>query len=133
MSKLVSTFVLVWIIILAACTPVPIATPGPTATRTPSPLTPAPHDNVGPTVTPIPFKQIIDLSPDTPIEDEATIILRKSNGDFWKILVTPEQIQDRQLSPQLSQQLGLTAADEIIDIAPPASMMGHRPPANPTD
>ena len=104
------------------------------ATRTPPPLMSAPDDKVGPTVTPLPFKQVIDVDPDAAVEDELTIIIRKENGDFWEIFASPNQFQDGKLLPQLSRlypELGLTSADRIFDVAPPASLMGKRPPGPP--
>ncbi|NOZ73163.1 MAG: hypothetical protein GXP38_14870 [Chloroflexi bacterium] len=104
------------------------------ATRTPSPLMFAPDDKVGPTVTPLPFKQVIDVNPNTAVEDEITIIIRKENGDFLEVFASPNQFRDGELLPQLSRlypKLGLTSADKIFDIAPPASLMGKRPPVPP--
>ncbi len=107
----------------------------PIPTRTPDPRTPAPNDVVGPTVTPIPVKQTIDVDPAMPDREKMMIIIRKGNGDFIRIWASPERFQYDQLISQLGRllpELGLSPSDEVFFSAPPAIMMGKRPPAPPS-
>ncbi|RUA16594.1 MAG: hypothetical protein DSY55_03795 [Clostridia bacterium] len=106
----------------------------PAPTRTPNPLTPASDDRVGPTVTPLPIKQVIDIDPDIPNREKITIIIQRENGDFIQIWASSERFQDDQVISRLGQllpELGLTSSDKVFDIAPPASLMGKEPPGLP--
>jgi hypothetical protein len=107
------------------------AVPG--ATRTPSPDEKAPDDIIFATVTPIPFKEVIDRSNEPLPESEKCIfVVRKENGDYIKILFAPGQLEDLQKDRDLTSVLGLSSHDEIVNFIPPAKlMMKERPRSEP--
>lgn len=107
------------------CVPLP-----PTPTYDLRPRTPTPNlatqiyyrDNPIPiliTVTPIPTPHYIDLSPKLRYEDKMVARVYRCNG-IWD-----EYILDPAVFPNA---IPLSRGDIIYDSAPPASLMGQRPP-----
>jgi hypothetical protein len=101
------------------------------ATPTPAPNERRPDDVGPPTVTPIPFKEVIDKADGTiPEVEKVTIIVRKGNGDYVKILMSPQQLENAR-GKDLHSVLGLSPEDDI-DIIPPESLMRRQiPPPTP--
>lgn len=96
-------------------------------TRTPTPrfgeiTTPV----FSPSVTPIPYSKINDLSPRTADRDKANYAVYRCDGTFELFLVGSDLT-----SKTLTETLGLRPGDIILFGAPPASMMGHHPPTPP--
>jgi hypothetical protein len=104
----------------AYCVPIPReaqmnGTPTPTPNRysTPKP-------NFSPTVTPIPFAHIYDLSPELPLSEKSKTEIFRCNGMFDLYLAGP--------NVDVHQAIGLEDGDIILYSAPPASIMGIEPP-----
>ena len=101
-----------------------LAVPG--ATNTPRFDEYRPDDIGMPTVTPIPFKESIDLAKDIPITDKGRMIIRTKEGDYKEIFIDSAKLtglpEDRARA-----LLGLSAEDEIINVIPPQSLMGNIP------
>lgn len=100
----------------------------PGATPTPAPNEQRPYDVGPPTVTPIPFKTVIDLSSNPlPEAEKVVFIVRKENGEYIKILASPTQLEDLQ-GRDLHSFLGLSPKDEIVNLIPPESLMRRQIP-----
>jgi hypothetical protein len=87
------------------------------STATPSGLVTA-----GPTV-PIylpTLPPLTDLAPEVPLTDKTTIIIRHADGEYEAFLLTPDMVE-----AFLNQ---LPAGDQLDDLIPPQSLMGHEPP-----
>ncbi len=102
------------------CVPLPqeaqmIGTPTPTPNRF---STSTPYFR--PTVTPIPFAQTYDLSPELPLSEKSEIVIFRCNGAFDLYLAGP--------NVDIDQAIELEDGDIILGSSPPASLMGHEPP-----
>jgi len=112
------------------CVPLPRETrQSGSPTSTPFPLTSAmtitPNKfQVAPTVTPRVYANVFDLSPEVPLRDKWEYMVFRCDGTFDQFLVGPEIDFDPFLE--------LGPGDVIIDMIPPASLMGIEPP-EPTD
>jgi hypothetical protein len=80
---------------------------------------PTPAANI-PSVTPIPFKNTIDLSPDIAMSSKWETIVFRCDGSFDRYLTGPN------LDPRKAISLG--PGDVIILAIPPSSMMGVESP-----
>lgn len=90
----------------------------------PQESTPTPSGPVtaGPTV-PIylpTLPPLTDLAPEVPLTDKTTIIIQHADGEYEAFLLTPDMVE-----AFLNQ---LPTGDQLHDIIPPQSMMGHEPP-----
>jgi hypothetical protein len=96
-GALVLIFTVVWVV--GAQRPEPplplpareevVPTPEATRTRTPAPDEDASNDVLGPTVTPIPFKEVIDHAPkDVPDHEKVGFVIQKENGDYIRNHIT---------------------------------------------
>ena len=63
---------------------------------------------------------LTDQAPEVALTDKTTIIIRHANGEYEAFLLTPDMAE-----AFLNQ---LPAGDQLDDIIPPQSMMGHEPP-----
>lgn len=84
-----------------------------------------------PTVTPIPFKTVTDLSGSPlPEAEKVVFIVRKENGEYMKVLALPTQLEDLQ-GRDLHSFLGLSPKDEIVNLIPAESLIKEtNPPAH---
>jgi hypothetical protein len=101
------------------------------ATPTPAPNERRPDDVSPPTVTPIPFKEVIDKTDGTvPSTEEIEIIVHKGDGYYIKITMSEEQLNNLKAKDlkDLASLLGLSPKDEIIGISIPASLMMRQIP-----
>lgn len=73
-----------------------------------------------PTVTPRVYANIVDLSPEVPLRDKVEIVVFRCDGTFDQFLAGPEI--------DVYQYLNLGPGDVVINIVPPASLMGVEPP-----
>jgi len=93
-----------------------IAAPGATATA--SNEKDAADDKPQPTVTPIPFKEIIDRSAkETAEDDKMSYIIQRKDGSYVKILVSEKEMNETK-AEDLPATLGLEAEDQIFNIIP---------------
>jgi hypothetical protein len=76
-----------------------------------------------PTLTPIPFTHVIDLSPELPLEDKSELVVFRCDGTFDLYWGGPE------INMDLAVNLG--PGDVILSSSSPASLMGHHPPPPP--
>ena len=107
----------------ANCIPLPQETAiNSTLTPTPDRLT-SPMPNFRPTVTPRVYTNTFDLSPELPLQDKSEIVVFRCSGTFDLFLAGPEV--------DIDQRINLEPGDLIISSAPPASLMGHKPPEPP--
>ncbi len=99
----------------------------PNATATPQPDEKRPDDIPAPSVTPIPFKEVIDKSADgTAQEDKSEYIVRRANGDYVQIWTSAETFE-KQEGKTVEEILGLSKGDEIITAFPPLRLMQPPP------
>lgn len=94
--------------------------------RTPTPLLSefgTPPAVAAPTVTPLPISKKTDLAPSLAERDKAFVYVMRCRGEFELFLVPPDAF-----GKGISTTLSLQSGDVILSYAPPASMMGHRPP-----
>ncbi len=99
----------------------------PGATPTPRPDEQRPNDTLIP-VTPIPADHIIDKTGDqVPIAEKTMYVVRKKNGEYMKIFVAPEQFEEAQ-GQDIHSILELSEGDEIVNSAPPLSLMQRQIP-----
>jgi len=75
---------------------------------------------IAPSVTPRVYANIVDLSPDVPLRDKVEIVFFRCDGTFDQFLAGPEIDFD--------PFLNLGPGDVVINIVPPASLMGIEPP-----
>jgi len=87
------------------------STPTPSGPVTPGPTVPIYLPSLPP---------LTDLVPEVPLIDKSTIIILHADGEYEGFLLTPDMID-----AFLSQ---LPAGDQLDDIIPPQSLMGHEPP-----
>lgn len=112
------------------CVPLPReARQGGSPTSTPFPLTSAmtltPNKFlVAPTVTPRAYANVFDLSPEVPLRDKWEYVIFRCDGTFDQFFTGPEIDFDPFLE--------LGPGDVLINMIPPASLMGIEPP-EPTD
>ena len=92
-------------------------------------LVPSRHGTVfppPPTVTLLPLSKTTDLAPNLADQDKARIYVVHCNGAFELFLIGPT-------TAEISKTIPLQAGDTILDLVPPASSMGHRPPSGPVN
>jgi len=92
------------------------------AQRTSTPHSPAfqtPPAILVPSVTPLPFSQVIDLVPQLSENDKAKVYVRRADGTYVVFLARFEMD---------IAELPLRTGDVVIQKIPPASLMGHQPP-----
>lgn len=92
-----------------------------TATLTPTPARSAsavPSSRAS--VTPRVYANMIDLSPELPVEEKSQIIVFRCNGSFDHYFVGP--------NIDINSRIQLYPGDVIIQSIAPAMLMGHKPP-----
>lgn len=94
----------------------------PTLTSTPSGLVTlgSEEENIPSVSTPTPLLDVIDLAPELPEYDKATIIIEHPDRSHTKVLLVTDMVEE--FKNQLPE------GDKIVDIIPPQSLMGHEPP-----
>jgi len=75
----------------------------------------------GPTITPLPLSKVTDLAPELADRDKVYILVMRCEGTFELFLVSPSAAAD------ISQVVPLQPGDIILDVVPPASLMGPPP------
>lgn len=75
------------------------------------------------TVTPIPFTKTIDLDPSISMSDKLVIEIYRCNGTYEKWIVAKKT--------EIAS-IPMNVGDIILNIFPPASVMGRQPPPPPT-
>lgn len=78
------------------------------------------NNKIDQTVTPVPYKNVIDLDPLDTDEDKYQITVFRCNGDFDLFLVGMDRDFD--------ESFYLEEGDIIINSIPPLSLMGKQPP-----
>lgn len=91
-------------------------TPTPNAGQRFSFLTP----DLLPSVTPLPIDHNIDLNPEIPLVEKSEIIVYRCDGTYDRYYVGG--------NGDISSQLELREGDVILSSAPPAKLIGVRPP-----
>lgn len=109
-------------------------TPGPFVPPKPEDLVPPPDPPPpGPFVAPAPEDLVPhleptpstteDLAPQIDMKDKAVITVQLPNGKYKEIMLPPQAIE--------GFLRGMSKADRVMGVDPPASMMGHQPPPPP--
>jgi len=92
-------------------------------TRTPKPSEfGTPPVVAAPSVTPRPISRIVDLAPELPERDKATVYVRHPDGTYGLFLIN--------YNMNISE-LPLRTGDVVTKVVPPASLVGHKPPELP--
>ena len=76
---------------------------------------------LAPSVTPLPLSKITDLATDLPEKDKVHVYVMRCSGSFELFLLNPNM--------KIAAVVPLQPGDVILDWIPPASLLGHRPPA----
>jgi hypothetical protein len=79
--------------------------------------------DLAPSVTPRVYANIVDLSPEIPLQDKWETVVFRCDGTFDKFLAGP--------GIDVDQFLNLEPGDVVINTIAPASLMGHEPPEPP--
>lgn len=106
----------------ANCVPLPYSTRN-NFTGTPTPdraLGTVPPPNISPSVTPIVFTNTYDLDPSISQEDKSAVLVFRCNGSWDFYWLGPNRT---------FKSIPLEPGDYIWQVAPPASIMGKKPPA----
>ncbi len=104
----------------AHCVPIPrYPTPAGPPTATPDQFATS-GPNLSPTITPIPFAHIYNLSPEMPFEEQSIIVVFRCDGTFDLYGAGPEI--------NIDEYLRLEPGDVIFSSNGPAYLMGHQPP-----
>ncbi len=90
-------------------------------TRTPTPCFGciSPKGPLAPTLSSPPISQVVDLAPNLALSEKARVIVRRKNGTYVELHVSPQWSRS---------QIPLEQGDTIVTEYPPASLMGRHPP-----